>query len=92
MQKINYISILRYIQRIIAVREFQGKTFYCNDNELLSGGTVCPLTSGEQVLSLYSFESSLAEDVVTIIGLTIAYRMIAYFILRAFARRHTYQQ
>ncbi len=92
LQHINRISILRYVSRVLAVREFEGAVFYCREDELLPPNNVCTFTTGEQVLDVYGFSSSLGRDVLTIAGLTIAYRVLAYIILHASAKRRTYQQ
>lgn len=53
---ISYISPLRWGAYILANTAFSGESFVCGDDDLQSsGGSVCVLSTGEDVLSLYGF-------------------------------------
>ncbi len=91
MRRINYISVLRYVQRITAAREFTGLTFSCDSDELLAG-SACPFTTGEQILTLYSFEPSVLQDTIIVLALAVAYRIAGCVLLAIFARRRVLQQ
>jgi hypothetical protein len=90
MQRVNYVSVLRYVQRVSAALEFSGLSFSCDPSELLENGSVCPFTSGEQVLALYHFEPTILQDTLIALALTFAYRVCGFLLLAR--RRRVLQQ
>ena len=85
LEKINYISPIPYIARYLAVNEFNGATFSCISEEIQSGRCIYP--TGRDVLELLGEVSTFDVDKVGFYmgistALIIAYRIIAYIILK----------
>jgi len=54
-----YISYFRYAFEILLVNEMEGLKFECDQDEFVKSGnrTLCPITTGEQVIDSYEFET-----------------------------------
>lgn len=82
---IYYISFFRYGFEALIVNEFTGRTFVCLDSELITsnGITICPITTGEQVIQNYSMENvNIWLDVAMLCGLIIITRIWGYIFIR----------
>lgn len=78
---INYLSPLKYAAASLSIKAFTGFEFTCTDAQRLADGS-CPIQTGEQVLDLLNYHTSLASNIGALVGVTIAYRIIAYAVLR----------
>lgn len=56
--------------------------------QFTANGTICPILTGEDVLDRYSIQLSVWANVGILAGLILFFRMIAYFALLLFAKRH----
>ena len=85
LERINYISPLKYGAYVLTNTIFKDITFTCNDDEKLTDGS-CPIASGVDVLKLYNMYGNVDGDFVTHIWLLgvlcVAYTIISFFILR----------
>lgn len=78
---INYISPLKYAVAALSIKTFRGFEFTCTDAQRLSDGD-CPIQTGQQVLDLFNYHTDLSSNVGALVGVTVAYRLIAYVVLR----------
>jgi len=78
---INYLSPLKYAAASLSIKAFTGFEFTCTEAQRLADGG-CPIQTGEQVLDLLNYHTSLASNIGALVGVTIAYRIIAYVVLR----------
>jgi ABC-type multidrug transport system ATPase subunit len=77
----NRISVLPYVAKVLVKNEFEGMTFTCTKSQLVAGG-ICPLTTGEQVLSLYKMDSvNVAENMLIIACMVVGYRLLSLLVL-----------
>jgi hypothetical protein len=83
LDRLNYISPIRYAARILTINEFGGGiTFDCSSDE------VCPFPNGVEVLKAYSFNpQDLWLDFGILIALTVAYRLLALIFLKFKSRK-----
>jgi len=58
---IQHISYFRYVFEILLVNEMEGLTFECDIDEFVTAGnvTICPITTGEQVIDQYDFDTGI---------------------------------
>ena len=78
---LNYISPLRYTAVALAVKTFTGFEFTCEDSQRLPNGD-CPIQTGQQVLDLFNFHTSVALNTGALVALAVGSRVVAYVVLR----------
>ena len=78
---VNYISPGKYAAAAVAIQTFTDFEFTCTDAQRLPNGS-CPIQTGQQVLDLFNYHTSLASNIGALVGVTVAYRLIAYAVLR----------
>ena len=78
---VNYISPGKYAAAAVAIQTFTDFEFTCTDAQRLPNGS-CPIQTGQQVLDLFNYHTSLASNIGALVGVTVAYRIIAYAVLR----------
>ncbi len=77
------LSYAKYTYVGAALNELQGLTLYCRPNELTQGGTVCPVTSGQQTIDLLGLDFiSIGGCIGVLIAFIIGVRFFAYVGLR----------
>lgn len=59
----------------------RGVSFHCSSSQLSADGT-CPITTGEQVLSLYNLDVDTLAYILGMVACLIIYRLIAYGLLK----------
>ena len=82
LERLNYLSPLRYMIRNLVLYSLKDIKFTCTDDQRLPGGQ-CVIASGEQVLKLYKLDEDSPQ--LMLLGLAIAaviYRILAYLVLR----------
>lgn len=77
----NYISPCRYAVRALGPVSLRGQTFSCSEDQRLADGS-CVMGTGEQVLELYKLDGNVAVNVAALAGAVVAYRLLAYILLR----------
>lgn len=82
----NYLSPIRYAVRALGPVSLQGETFTCGPDHQLPDGS-CVIENGKQVLELYKLNVNAATNIAALAGVTIAYRAIAYLLLKLFRAR-----
>lgn len=78
---VNYISPGKYAAASLMIKAFTDFEFTCTDAQRLPDGN-CPIQTGQQVLDLFNYHTSLASNIAALVGVTVAYRLIAYTVLR----------
>jgi len=78
---LNYVSPASYATAVISIRSFTDFEFTCTDAQKLPDGN-CPIQTGQQVLDLLKYHTSLASNIGALIAVTVGYRLIAYAVLR----------
>lgn len=78
---VNHLSPNGYAAAALSINAFTGFEFTCTDTQRLPGGG-CPIQTGQQVLDLFNYHTSLALNITALVAVTLAYRLIAYTILR----------
>ena len=78
---VNYISPGKYAAASMSIKAFTDFKFTCTSAQRLPDGS-CPIETGQQVLDLFHYHTSLASNIAALVGVTVAYRLIAYAILR----------
>jgi len=80
----NYILPTKWAAEIISVNELRGARFTCPGSQSLDGnGTVCPISTGEQVLDNYSWgDVNMTHSILIMVSLAIAYRFVVYLVLK----------
>ena len=78
---VNYVSPGKYATGAIAVQAFRNFEFTCTDAQRLPNGS-CPIQTGQQVLDLFNYHTSLAVNIGALVAVTVGYRLIAYAVLR----------
>lgn len=78
---VNYISPGKYAVACVSIKAFTNLEFTCTDAQRLPNGS-CPIQTGQQVLDLFNYHTSLASNVGALVGVTVAYRLVAYAVLR----------
>jgi len=87
LKSLNFVSICKSGAYLLTVNEFSGLVLDCTDEQKLPNGE-CPITSGDQVLSLYGFEKTLWKDYVcVIVSVVVGYRLLAFLLLRFLKKR-----
>ena len=78
---INYISPGKYAVAAVSIQTFTDFEFTCTDAQRLPDGS-CPIQTGQQVLDLFNYHTSLASNIGALVAVTVGYRLIAYAVLR----------
>jgi len=78
---VNYLSPSKYAAATISIKMFTDFEFTCTDAQRLPDGN-CPIQTGQQVLDLLDYHTSLASNIGAMVAVTVAYRFIAYAVLR----------
>ena len=78
---INYISPGHYVAVCVSIMAFTNFEFTCADAQRLPDGS-CPIQTGQQVLDMFNYHTSLASNIWALVGVTVGYRLIAYAVLR----------
>jgi len=78
---INYLSPSKYAAATVSIKTFTGFEFTCTDAQKLPDGS-CPIQTGQQVLDLLNYHTSLASNIAGLVAVTVAYRLMAYAVLR----------
>jgi hypothetical protein len=81
LQGANYISPGKYAAASMSIKAFTDFEFTCTDAQRLPDGS-CPIQTGQQVLDLFNYHTSLASNIGALVAVTVAYRLIAYAVLR----------
>ena len=76
---LNYLSPLRYQVASSEVYSLRGQQFDCTPAQTINGQ--CPLSTGEQVLNLYSLDVDPRLHLMGLGIVAIVYHIIAYFVL-----------
>jgi len=78
---VNYASPGKYAAAIMTVKTFTDFEFTCTNAQRLPNGS-CPIQTGQQVLDMFNYHTSLALNVGALVAVTVVYRSIAYMVLR----------
>ena len=78
---INYISPSKYAVATVSIKTFTDFEFTCTDAQRLPDGH-CAIQTGQQVLDMLNYRTSLASSLGALVGVTVVYRLIAYVVLR----------
>ena len=78
---INYLSPSKYAAATISIKTFTDFEFTCTNAQRLPDGN-CPIQTGRQVLDLLNYHTSLASNISALVAVTVAYRILAYAVLR----------
>lgn len=78
---VNYGSPLKYAVASLSIKAFTDFEFTCTDTQKLPDGN-CPIQMGQQVPDLLNYHTSLTSNICALVGVTVAYRLIAYMVLR----------
>jgi hypothetical protein len=78
---VNYISPSKYAAAAVSVKAFTGMEFTCTDIQRLPDGS-CSIQTGQQVLDLLNYRTSLASNLGALVAVTVGYRLLAYAVLR----------
>ena len=79
---VNHISPGKYAAACMAIKTFTDFEFTCTDAQRLPVGS-CPIQTGQQVLDLFKLHhTGLALNIEALVAVTVAYRLIAYAVLR----------
>ena len=78
---VNYVSPAKYAVGCMAIKGFRGFEFTCTDAQRLPDGN-CPIQTGQQVLDLFNYHTSLGSNIGALVAVTVGYRLIAYAVLR----------
>ena len=78
---INYVSPGKYAATAMSIEAFTHFEFTCTDAQRLPDGA-CPIETGQQVLDLLNYHTGFATNIGALVGVTVAYRLIAYIVLR----------
>lgn len=79
---INHISPIKWQVGALSSYSLQGIKFSCTPEQELSNGR-CPIETGEQVLDLYQLNVDTTKFALALLGVTIAYRLLAYIGLKS---------
>ncbi|KAF8460995.1 P-loop containing nucleoside triphosphate hydrolase protein [Kalaharituber pfeilii] len=83
LQRLNYLSPLRYMARNLLPYSLRGFKFTCTDEQRLPSGK-CVLATGEQVLELYGMNKDKPEFMLgALAAAVVLYRLLAYLGLKA---------
>ena len=77
----NYVSPLKYAAAALSIKEFTDFEFTCTAAQRLPNGS-CAIQTGQQVLSLLGYHTSLTLNIGALVAMTVGYRLIAYMVLK----------
>lgn len=80
LQAFNHLSPIKWALGNLAVFTLKGIQFTCHDAQKLPNGE-CPISTGEEVLSLYNLEVNAGLNVMALGICVVAYRLLAYILL-----------
>jgi len=78
---VNRLSPNGYAAATLSIKTFKNFEFTCTSAQMLPDGR-CAVQTGQQVLDMYNYRTSLASNIGALVGVTVAYRVIAYMVLR----------
>ena len=78
---VNYLSPTGYAAAALSIETFKDFEFTCTDAQRLPDGH-CAIQTGQQVLDMLNYRTSLASSLGALVGVTVVYRLIAYVVLR----------
>lgn len=78
---INHISPIKWQVGALSSYSLRGVEFSCTPAQELGDGR-CPIETGEQVLDLYRLDVDTTTFALALLGVTIAYRLLAYLGLK----------
>ncbi|KAG8529412.1 uncharacterized protein KY384_006049 [Bacidia gigantensis] len=81
LQALNHLSPLKWSLGNLAPYSFKGVTFHCEDHQRMPNGE-CPIGTGEEALKVYNFETNPALNLLALGVCVVAYRLLAYLILK----------
>ena len=81
LKGINYLSPTGYATTALSIEAFKGFEFTCTDTQKNPDGS-CLVQTGEQVLDLLNYHTSLASNIGALVAVTVGYRLIAYTVSR----------
>ena len=81
LNAMNYLSPAKYSIASLAFYAFRGIEFSCLEEQKLPDGS-CPVRTGEDILKLYKLNKDPKRNLMALGITTIAYRIIAYLILK----------
>jgi len=81
LKGLNYFNPCKYAAATLSIKAFTNFEFTCTDTQRLPDGS-CPTRTGQQVLDLLNYHTSLASNIGVLVAVTVAYRLIAYAVLR----------
>lgn len=81
-------SLSQYAFHGTMLNEMRGTSFYCKDSQLTQNGTLCPYTTGGEVLDKYDVRLTVWANAAVLFGLIFFFRTLAYLSLLFFAKRH----
>jgi len=82
LQAFNHLSPIKWALGNLAPYTLTGIRFTCPDAQKLPNGE-CPISTGEQVLSLYNLDANAGLNLMALGLCVVAYRMLAYVLLVA---------
>lgn len=82
LQAFNHLSPAKWSLGNLAVYTLRGQSFTCTPAQQLAGGA-CPIATGEQVLRLYNLDVRPELYVMALGICCVAYRAVAYVLLKA---------
>jgi len=78
LDRINYISPLKYMMQCVAPVSLKGVMFTCEDWQKLPSGR-CPVENGDDVMRLYGIDGQNPwQNLAIVVGITVTYRLVAY--------------
>lgn len=82
LDRLNYLSPLRYMIHNFAPYSLRGFKFTCTDDQRLPNGD-CAIATGEQALLLYGLDEERPEIMLAALAAAVViYRLVAYLVLR----------
>ncbi|KAF2640204.1 ABC transporter-like protein [Massarina eburnea CBS 473.64] len=85
LQAFNHLSPIKYAVGNMAPYTLRGIQFTCEDNQKINGR--CPIATGEEALDLYKLNKDPEMNIMALGICAIAYRVIAYVILKMVKER-----
>lgn len=76
---LKYLSFFKYGFEAYVVNEFKGLEFHCTESQLVPVFKVCPITTGEQVISnLEMHAGHFGQDLMILAAMYLGYLVLAY--------------
>ena len=80
LQAFNHLSPIKWALGNLAMYTLSGIKFSCPDEQKLPNGQ-CPISTGEEVLSLYNLETNAGLNLMALGICVVVYRVLAYVLL-----------